>query len=109
MKFRRHASLDAPIKETGSRFIDRVKSSDHSADRQTMANQLQMQIAHAVEELPEPQREVFLMRHVQGLSFLAISEIVGVSENTVKSRMRYALLRLQQALHEYREYAKELM
>jgi RNA polymerase sigma-70 factor (ECF subfamily) len=31
-----------------------------------------------------------------------------VAENTVKSRMRYALERLQQALEEYEEYARAL-
>lgn len=33
---------------------------------------------------------------------------MGVPENTVKSRMRYALERLQRALAEYEDYAKEL-
>ena len=37
-----------------------------------------------------------------------IADITGVPENTVKSRMRYALERLQQALSEYEEYAKAL-
>jgi hypothetical protein len=37
-----------------------------------------------------------------------IAEIVGVPENTVKSRMRYALERLQRALAEYEDYAREI-
>jgi RNA polymerase sigma-70 factor (ECF subfamily) len=57
---------------------------------------------------PDEQREVFLMRQVQNLAFKDIAEIVGVPENTVKSRMRYALERLQEALAEYREYAQQL-
>ena len=67
-----------------------------------------MRIADAVETLPDDQREVFLMREVSNLAFKEIAEITGVSENTVKSRMRYALERLQNALSDYEEYARAL-
>jgi RNA polymerase sigma-70 factor (ECF subfamily) len=40
--------------------------------------------------------------------FKDIAEVLGVPENTVKSRMRYALERLQRALSEYEDYVKEL-
>ena len=48
------------------------------------------------------------MRELQDLAFKDIAEIVGVPENTVKSRMRYALERLQRALAEYEDYAREM-
>ena len=48
------------------------------------------------------------MREVANLPFKEIAEIVGVPENTVKSRMRYALERLQAALSEFEEYARAL-
>ena len=111
MVFRRHRSLDAPMKageEKSSPMVDRVASAEPVTDRDAIAEQLQLQIAEAVEELPEDQREVFLLRQVQGMAFKDIAELVGVSENTVKSRMRYALERLQGALAEYQDYVKEL-
>ena len=49
------------------------------------------------------------MREVANLPFKEIAEIVGVPENTVKSRMSYALERLQAALSEYEEYARALL
>jgi RNA polymerase sigma-70 factor (ECF subfamily) len=52
--------------------------------------------------------EVFLLRQMAGLPFKDIAGVVGVGENTVKSRMRYALERLQQALSEFEEYARAL-
>jgi RNA polymerase sigma-70 factor (ECF subfamily) len=58
--------------------------------------------------LPDDQREVFLLRQVHALQFKEIADITAVSENTVKSRMRYALERLQSALAEYQDYAEEL-
>ena len=65
-------------------------------------------IARAVDTLPDEQREVFLMREIANLPFKEIAEITGVPENTVKSRMRYALERLQEALAEYEDYARAL-
>ena len=59
-------------------------------------------------KLPDDQREVFLMREVANLPFKEIAEITNVPENTVKSRMRYALERLQEALAEYEDYARAL-
>ena len=73
-----------------------------------MAGEIRERVLAAVDELPEEQREVFLMREVSNLPFKEIAEIVGVPENTVKSRMRYALERLQAALSDFEEYARAL-
>ncbi|HWT86921.1 MAG TPA: sigma factor-like helix-turn-helix DNA-binding protein, partial [Myxococcales bacterium] len=43
-------------------------------------------------------REVFVLREQAGVPFREIAEMVGVNENTVKSRMRYALEGLRKAL-----------
>jgi RNA polymerase sigma-70 factor (ECF subfamily) len=58
-------------------------------------------ITEAVGQLPEEQREVFLLRQLQGMAFAEIAEVVGIPANTVKSRMRYALERLQRALRDW--------
>lgn len=110
MVFRRHRSLDAPSGDDpeGPTMMDRVVASTPLADREVIGGDLKERIARAVEELPEEQREVFLMRELQDLAFKDIAEIVGVPENTVKSRMRYALERLQRALAEYEDYAREI-
>ncbi len=109
MVFRRHKSLDEPLREGESgALVDRVRSKTLGADRDAIGQELQGAIAEAVENLPEDQKEVFLMRQIQHLPFKEIAEIVGVPENTVKSRMRYALERLQAALEEFRDYAEEV-
>jgi RNA polymerase sigma-70 factor (ECF subfamily) len=48
--------------------------------------------------LPAEQREVFVLREQAGVPFKEIAEILGVNENTVKSRMRYALEGLRKSL-----------
>jgi RNA polymerase sigma-70 factor, ECF subfamily len=109
---RRHASLDAPASAggrddgEGAPLGEKIAGPGMGADRSAIGKQLQTHIRAAVEALPEDQREVFLMRQVSELPFKEIAEIVGVSENTVKSRMRYALERLQSALAEFEDYAK---
>lgn len=113
MAFRRHRSLDAPAgkgedPEEGAPMVERIEGREQGPDRKAIAGRLQGQIADAVEELPEEQREVFLMRQVQNMPFKDIAAVVGVPENTVKSRMRYALERLQQALDDYEDYVAQL-
>jgi len=111
MSHRRHPSLDAPASrhEDGApALIERVAAEQADTDRKAAGRDLQDAIARAVEDLPEDQREVFLMRQVEGLRFQDIAAIVGVPENTIKSRMRYALERLQAALADYQDYVDPL-
>ncbi len=59
---------------------------------------LRPRLEAALAALPEEQREVFLLREYAGLRFPEIAEVTGVPENTVKSRMRYALEALRERL-----------
>ena len=54
----------------------------------------------AIEELPEDQREVVLLRLEQELSLEEIGAITGVGRETVKSRLRYAMDKLRARLSE---------
>ena len=53
-----------------------------------------------INELPDDQREVVLLRHYGGLSFKEIAEQTGVSINTALGRMRYALINLRKLIKE---------
>lgn len=50
--------------------------------------------------LPEKQREVFIMHELEGKSFREIAEITGTGINTLLSRKRYAELYLREELQE---------
>ena len=52
-------------------------------------------------ELDQKHREVFEMRHIQGLSIKEIAEILEISDGTVKSRLFYATKNLAEKLKEY--------
>lgn len=107
---RKHPSLDESRGEEGDGPTLGEQTADPraSVEREATGTELRERIARAVDKLPDEQREVFLMRELSNLPFKEIAEITGVPENTVKSRMRYALERLQEALAEYEEYARAL-
>lgn len=111
-KHRRALSLDQPLdrdrEEGGPVLGDAVADAGAAVDRQAIGRELRSRIEQAVGHLVTEQREVFVMREILNLPFKEIAEITGVPENTVKSRMRYALERLQEALAEYEEYARAL-
>ena len=112
LSHRRHASLDQPgpdggeSKALGESIAD--SNPQTSAERNALSSEVRSSIVKAVDSLPDDQREVFLLREVANLPFRDIAEITGVGENTVKSRMRYALDRLKDALSDFEEYARAL-
>lgn len=57
-------------------------------------------LQRAIEELPEEQREVVLLRLEQELSLEEIGAITGAGRETVKSRLRYAMDKLRARLNE---------
>jgi RNA polymerase sigma-70 factor (ECF subfamily) len=97
MAFRRADSLDA--ESPGGRTTE-VATEDVPPDRAADAALLRPKLLHALQSLPPEQREVFLLREHAGLRFAEIAEVTGTAENTVKSRMRYALEALRLRLAE---------
>jgi RNA polymerase sigma-70 factor (ECF subfamily) len=110
-RLRMHPSLDAPANDDGSRSLHETiadRSPDVDVGRAAEWTKIRHSIVIAVDALPDEQREVFLLREVANLPFREIAEVTGTAENTVKSRMRYALERLRTALSEFEEYARAL-
>jgi len=111
---RKHPSLDESRGQSrgeegeGPTLGEQTADPRASVEREATGTELKERIARAVDTLPDEQREVFLMREIANLPFKEIADITGVPENTVKSRMRYALERLQEALSEYEDYARAL-
>jgi RNA polymerase sigma-70 factor (ECF subfamily) len=114
---RKHPSLDEPHRTQqgqgghgtdGATLGDRTPDAKASVERAVVSNEIRERVLAAVDALPDDQREVFLLREVSNLPFKEIATIVGAPENTVKSRMRYALERLQATLCEFEEYARAL-
>jgi RNA polymerase sigma-70 factor (ECF subfamily) len=113
-KHRKAASLDQPLggrDDSGkerSTMGEMVADRGAQVDRQAIGHQLQGHLRDAIAALSEEQREVFLMREYLNMPFKEIADVIGCPENTVKSRMRYALDHLRQLLDEYRDLAQAI-
>lgn len=68
------------------------------ADDEMMRSVVMDAMTDALAELPEAQREVFVMNVFEEMSFKEIADATGVSVNTLLSRKRYAILHLRSRL-----------
>ena len=62
--------------------------------------QIRKDVRKLIEQLPDDQREVVILRHYSGLSFKEIADLTDVSINTALGRMRYALINMRKIMQE---------
>ena len=74
------------------------KFSDENIEDKLVFEQITSDIRRLIDELPDDQRQVIIMRHYLGLSFKEIAERTDVSINTALGRMRYALINLRKII-----------
>lgn len=58
-------------------------------------------ILTALDKLPEDQKQVILLREIEGMSYKEIAEILDLAEGTVMSRLFYARKKLQAMLGDH--------
>ena len=75
---------------------------DTAPDRQAERRELGEALMAALNELPEVQREAFLLAEEGGLTLEEIASISGVGRETIKSRLRYATGKLRHKLESWR-------
>jgi len=97
-RFRRADSLDAEGPDGEPSMVDSVPGREIDPERGAASARVRPLLQQALLGLPPEQREVFVLREQAGVPFREIAEMVGANENTVKSRMRYALEGLRKAL-----------
>lgn len=78
-----------------------LSDGDLNAEKRIIKEQVENDVRRLVDELPEDQREVLLMRIYKDMSFKEISEVTGVSINTALGRMRYALINLRKVIDKH--------
>lgn len=86
--------------EDGRTLYESLPSSEPDPAQHVSARDLGTRIAEAVAELPDEQREVFLLRQNANLSFKEIARIQHVSINTALGRMHYAMQHLRDLLQD---------
>ncbi|MDG1791338.1 MAG: sigma-70 family RNA polymerase sigma factor [Flavobacteriaceae bacterium] len=72
-----------------------------NAEKTMIKEQVEGDLKKIIQELPDDQKEVLLMRIYKEMSFKDISEKTGVSINTALGRMRYALINLRKVIDKH--------
>lgn len=94
--YRRGASTPEPAEPEALEALE-ARASDGPEARADVERRL-ARLRELLAELPEVQREAFLLRQEAGLSIEAIAEATGVGAETAKSRLRYAMAKLRAGL-----------
>ena len=78
-----------------------MTDNSQTIENKMITEQVEKDLKKIIEELPNDQKEVLMMRIYQDLSFKEISELTGVSINTALGRMRYALMNLRKVIDKH--------
>jgi RNA polymerase sigma factor (sigma-70 family) len=116
-KTARNKIIDEKRKKKTERFTDQVfedtdgeeiftiedilASIDPTPEDLFLKDEFNDKLETALNELPPEQRDVFIMNEVEGFSFKEISEITGLTVNTLLSRKHYATKQLKKKLNKY--------
>jgi RNA polymerase sigma-70 factor (ECF subfamily) len=82
---------------------DTQHSGDASLDAETERSLARRRLERALKTLPDEQRDVFLLHEEAGLSLDQIAHVTGAPRETCKSRLRYAISKLKDAIAEATE------
>ena len=107
--FRKAKRYPTILLEDGSNLLNSLKFASASSEQQQIKEETLVWVRNLIDELPEAQKEVVIMRHYLDLSFQEIAEQTGVSINTALGRMRYALNHIRKKMKQQTSaYAKTI-
>lgn len=81
-------------------YLNRRDLSEGTIEDEMVAEQIDEDLRRIVMSLPDPQREVIVMRMYRNMSFKEIADATGVSINTALGRMRYAVMNMRRIASE---------
>tara|TARA_B100000963_G_scaffold212009_1_gene184750 strand:- start:1384 stop:1974 length:591 start_codon:yes stop_codon:yes gene_type:complete len=98
--FRKNSRI--PIIENKEEFdiFQFLSDTTPNAEVALVQEQVLKDIQNLVDELPEDQKEVLIMRLYRDMSFKEIAENTNVSINTALGRMRYAIINLRKMIND---------
>jgi RNA polymerase sigma-70 factor (ECF subfamily) len=112
MRIARNAALDhlrrqkrrrarAAFEDEEAVEMDQIAIDDEPDAAETLQRDERYDFLYAcIDQLPDEQREVVLLRHETDLTFREIAEMTDCSINTALGRMRYGLLNLRRMMEE---------
>src|SRR5262249_12913461 len=92
-------SLEASLHDSSARLEAWLAADQSSPSQKAQRNEQRLRRAEALTRLPEPQREVLLLRHCHGWSLAQISDHLGRTRAAVASLLRRGLKQMREHLH----------
>lgn len=94
---------DIPTEDEDEQNIDPVQFTDWCClpEEEFLSTEAHAALDRAVQRLPETLRIVFVLRDIEDLSIQETSQVLGLSETAVKTRLLRARLRLREELSSY--------
>lgn len=81
-----------------------ITDNSPNIEKELIKNQVDIDIKNIIQQLPQDQKEVLMMRYYSDMSFKEIADITGVSVNTTLGRMRYAMTNLRKVIEKNKIY-----
>ncbi|MDN4165479.1 sigma-70 family RNA polymerase sigma factor [Cytophagales bacterium LB-30] len=99
--FRKAKRYPTIVMEDGSHVFNTLSFADESAETEQIRKEVHHKLRKLIQDLPDAQKEVLIMRHYMKMSFQEIADVTQVSINTALGRMRYALINLRKSMEKY--------
>ncbi len=99
--FRREKRYPTIVLEDGTNVFNTMDFTEAPYEIIQAQKDTKAKLRALIQELPDAQKEVLIMRHYMEMSFQDIADATGVSINTALGRMRYALLNLRKKLKKH--------
>ena len=96
--FRKDRRYPTIVMEDGANVFNSLEFAEGNFEDQQIKQDTHTLLKRLIEELPDAQREVLVMRHYMDMSFQEIADATDVSINTALGRMRYALINLRKKM-----------
>jgi len=99
--YRKHSISASMNQDFQDDELENIPAGNNQQPEQQAEFQQQMEtMLQLISELPDEQREAFLLREEAGMSLAEIAEVTGVNIETAKSRLRYAVNRLRKGMND---------
>ena len=98
--FRKIKRKPSVVNSEGFDIFDIIKFTGENAEDTMIKDQAKAKVKALVNQLPDEQKEVVILRHYAEMSFKEIADMTGVSINTALGRMRYALINMRKIIQE---------
>ncbi len=96
--FRKNKRYPVVMMEDGNNVFDTLEFAEEPVENKKIREDTVEKLRNLIQDLPENQRKVLIMRSYLDMSFKEIAESTGVSINTALGRMRYALINLKKKM-----------